>query len=269
MDMPQTCFRPKTGTRSGFTVVELAIAIVVVAILATIAIVSYDGVQKRTASVAVIDSLKKATDAVLIEEVRREAVPESIDGLFTPSADVELVYSSAPSGEFPRYEGLDAPQNGKLFANICSELVDDGLGQGLNDFGSNTIEYIQWCRAWDFHYFQINGWNGGFNISNPSLTEELLRDYFAEGIANHPDHPNYHATIGTFMNTLIARFKAQGGSFPVTFWQPWNGDPTLPPPSSSASSSGGFCIIARSTKYGDVSYVATMNNPEPREGAEC
>ena len=45
--------------RIGFTVVELSIVIVVIAILATITIVSYNGVQRRAQVASVMDGLNK------------------------------------------------------------------------------------------------------------------------------------------------------------------------------------------------------------------
>jgi prepilin-type N-terminal cleavage/methylation domain-containing protein len=45
--------------RLGFTVVELSIVIVVIAILATITIVSYNGVQRRAQIASVMDGLNK------------------------------------------------------------------------------------------------------------------------------------------------------------------------------------------------------------------
>ena len=45
--------------RMGFTIVELLIVVVVIAILASITVVSYNGIQERTRVAAISDGLKK------------------------------------------------------------------------------------------------------------------------------------------------------------------------------------------------------------------
>jgi len=49
-------------TKSGFTIVELLIVIVVIGILATIGVVSYNGAQNRARTAAAIDGADKASD---------------------------------------------------------------------------------------------------------------------------------------------------------------------------------------------------------------
>ena len=53
-------FLPKSRHRSGFTIVELLIVIVVIAILAAITIVAYNGIQDRARSSAAASSSSQA-----------------------------------------------------------------------------------------------------------------------------------------------------------------------------------------------------------------
>src|SRR5674476_1057592 len=51
-----TSISDQASSRRGFTIVELLIVIVVIAILAAITIVAYSGIQQRANNVAIIDS---------------------------------------------------------------------------------------------------------------------------------------------------------------------------------------------------------------------
>lgn len=54
----------KKAHHSGFTIVELLIVIVVIAILATISIVAYNGIQQRANNTAIIDAASKSLRVV-------------------------------------------------------------------------------------------------------------------------------------------------------------------------------------------------------------
>ncbi len=63
--------------RPGFTIVELLIVIVVVAILATISVVAYNGVQQRTDDAAVQSDVAALVKKIKLLEVDLGAVPPS------------------------------------------------------------------------------------------------------------------------------------------------------------------------------------------------
>jgi prepilin-type N-terminal cleavage/methylation domain-containing protein len=56
----------RLGSRSGFTIVELLIVVVVIAILAAITIVAYNGIQNRAKISAVTSSIESAVKAIEI-----------------------------------------------------------------------------------------------------------------------------------------------------------------------------------------------------------
>ncbi len=60
--------------RGGFTLVELLIVIVVIAILAAISVVAYNGIQQRSRAVTVVDTLAKIEKGFILE---RTAAGES------------------------------------------------------------------------------------------------------------------------------------------------------------------------------------------------
>lgn len=79
-------------TTSGFTIVELLIVIVVIAILATISIVAYNGIQDRAIASAVKADL--ATFAKKIELARVDSSDGGYPALPTPAMGIEVAKNS-------------------------------------------------------------------------------------------------------------------------------------------------------------------------------
>ena len=69
----------KSAQRRGFTIVELLIVIVVVAILAAISVVAYNGIQERARTTAVNSDLATIQKAMLLYRADRGALPLSAD----------------------------------------------------------------------------------------------------------------------------------------------------------------------------------------------
>lgn len=65
-------------TTSGFTIVELLIVIVVIAILATISIVAYNGVQNRANDSAIQSDLKNFAKLIEVQKVDLGTYPSSL-----------------------------------------------------------------------------------------------------------------------------------------------------------------------------------------------
>lgn len=66
--------------RTGFTIVELLIVIVVIAILATISVVAYKGVQSRARDALRIDKVTKLARALELYKVDKGYYPPIKDG---------------------------------------------------------------------------------------------------------------------------------------------------------------------------------------------
>lgn len=73
-----TNYRSRKGTSSGFTIVELLIVIVVIAILAAITIVAFNGVQVRAKEAAVISAVRNASGKVQEYEITNGSYPTSL-----------------------------------------------------------------------------------------------------------------------------------------------------------------------------------------------
>lgn len=66
-----------TNVRQGFTIVELLIVIVVIAILASISLVAYNGIQQRAMETRVQADLTNATKQLQLYAVQKGALPSA------------------------------------------------------------------------------------------------------------------------------------------------------------------------------------------------
>lgn len=85
--------------KNGFTIVELLIVIVVIAILATITLVSYNGIVGRAKSVAISNSLRNASDMMeiaLANNPSQTTLPSTVKA----DNDVVLSLANSPAGEY-------------------------------------------------------------------------------------------------------------------------------------------------------------------------
>lgn len=84
--------------QSGFTIVELLIVIVVIAILATISIVAYTGIQDRARASAASTAASQAARKVAIFYAQEARLPADLDEAgFSDSEQDKLEYSSNPA----------------------------------------------------------------------------------------------------------------------------------------------------------------------------
>lgn len=96
--MLMTQLRMQVGTkagREGFTIVELLIVVVVIAILATITIVAYNGLQKRAQTSAVATALNQASKKVKLYQVDNSAYPTSLSAIGITDDAVAYQYTGA------------------------------------------------------------------------------------------------------------------------------------------------------------------------------
>lgn len=124
---------------TGFTIVEILIAITVIAILSTLVVVGYNGVQRRAVVVTLQNDLVKARETVEIAHIQSRATPSTVPDEFNPSAGVMVTMGSQA---LPVYSGLNPVQNGVLFHSICGDLVAEGFGRGINRGGQEELSLI-------------------------------------------------------------------------------------------------------------------------------
>ena len=112
----------KYAKQNGFTIIELVIVVVVIAILTAVISVGFRGVQHNAANSVTMDAARKASDAVWTSLVLNPGQPVAIPADFKASEDIQVTLT-ALSGE--HYSGLSPIQNGVLFYTICTELIAD------------------------------------------------------------------------------------------------------------------------------------------------
>lgn len=237
----------------GFTIVELLIVVVVIAILATIGIVSYNGMQRRGVEATLHSDLQQGRDELELLRLDTGEYPATLPDTIKPSPEVNM---QLVTNTLPHYSGLTPVQNGVLYQTVCSGLIGEGYGRGTNNGGA-TEQYVTACNVYGYGAMQINGWNA--NSFNVSIGNTTVRSWYNANISYDSYRPNHKADVLAFADELTTRFQAMGGTFPVTsFWDPWanpgNGGvmkQELPEP-DGAGGGETYCLQATSTRFNDV-----------------
>jgi len=92
-----TFIRPSTKERRGFTIVELLIVIVVIAILTTVTIVGYNGIQQRTRDAARDVAVQSIRDSLQLYWTENGHYPNACGVLNTGCGISNLKSSLTPS----------------------------------------------------------------------------------------------------------------------------------------------------------------------------
>ncbi len=92
------CGKMRASTKRGFTIVELLIAIVVIAILAAITIVAFSGIQQRTRNTAKLATVQQAVKLIRLYKAENEEYPRSVGGAWCLTQDNACTgYDGTPS----------------------------------------------------------------------------------------------------------------------------------------------------------------------------
>lgn len=228
-----------------FTIVELIIIIIVLGVLATVAVIGYNGVQKSARSKAAQSDLTNLASEMQRSFQSTGAYPTTIPTSVKSSDKITLTLQR--SGLFPFYTGLSNVQNGTLFAQICSDLLAEGVGKGT-DQGGTVRDYISGCGNWNDDSMQVTGWDT--RTWPTPVTEAQIRDYAADYTVSNAFHKTaQEAAVKAFYVQLSDRLIAQGGGFPITsFWDYWatpvNGGVMPQPLSATPQKRAYYCASA-------------------------
>lgn len=231
---------------SGFTVVELIVVIVVVALVATIGVYAYNSVRKTAVVRSAQSDLQRLATEMQRSYQSLKTYPTTIPTTVKAS-DSKVTLSMVRSGTQTTYSGLNAVQNGILLSQTCNDLLAEGVGRGV-DQGGNTNNYISSCDNWVAASAQITGWET--RVWNVPVTSQQFTDYAAAYTVSGAYHKQAQETaVKNFYNQLNSRFLAQGGTYPITsFWDYWansgNGGVMHQPIAGNGTSAPFYCAQA-------------------------
>jgi prepilin-type N-terminal cleavage/methylation domain-containing protein len=245
---------------SGFTVIELIIVIVIIGILAAISIIAYSGVQKTAADKAMKSDLQQVSAEMQRAELTNNGVyPTTLPSTIKASPHISLALKS--SGTINYYSGgLTAVQNGVLMAQICQDLINEGVGKGVNG-GGTTVAFITGCGNWVHNSMQITGWDS--QVYSTPLTDTTLLNYSNNFTTNDTYNKDEERVIKNFYNQLVWRQTQEGGSYPITsFWDSWatpqnDGVPIQALPTGQKKAT--YCVEATHDTYSDLRWHMTQD----------
>lgn len=138
---------------SGFTIVELLIVIVVIAILATIGIVAYNGIQNRARESLLKSALANAGKWMHSQNALNGSYPTSLSG-FQGQSGVALSLSSTANGFCINGEMLSGSplafrneSNSGIQEGFCSGAVISGSESGIKP---NLVTNTDFSSGWAF-----------------------------------------------------------------------------------------------------------------------
>ena len=169
--------------KNGFTIVELLIVIVVIAILAAITILAYNGIQNRASDAAVQNDITSLMKKVQLDQVDRGSYIPGGGGFQTAfgNSGAWPGMSFAPSktsyatntANFVYCTGYKAGVNAFVIAARSKSGINFGYNSQTGNFNQTTSYPIAICQAgWDtspnpsFSYGYNNAtdtWNGWIN----------------------------------------------------------------------------------------------------------
>lgn len=125
----------KKRKRSGFTIVELLVVIVVIGVLAAITIVAYNGIQERAQSASVISRAEAYIKGLKIWEAELGSYPDTFSCIAPSSYSTctvaywgaNIPVSSSFMNSLATYSGVSSPQLGKYTVDVAAP-VDSPAG---------------------------------------------------------------------------------------------------------------------------------------------
>ena len=118
------------NNKSGFTIVELLIVIVVIAILAAITIVAYNGIQERAVRTTMMSDLRQSSTSFEMTRTETSTYPATMVAGAKTSNDIVLQATNTGSNETfsdifdIESEFSDLSKSNDLFKNISKDSLE-------------------------------------------------------------------------------------------------------------------------------------------------
>ncbi len=164
----------------GFTIVELLIVIVVIAILAAISVVAYNGVQNRTNDAAIQSDLSNFAKKIRLAEADTGIIPVAgairTAGVSTGNATAFSGFTYSPSKAAYATNTLNlfycsGVSGGTLLFNIAARSKS-GIAYryrsniGLESMGNTGVNEVNSCVGLDDGYSWAYGYNSSTSVWN-------------------------------------------------------------------------------------------------------
>jgi len=165
--------------QKGFTIVELLIVVVVIAILAAITIVAYNGIQNRAKQSAAQSAVAQASKKIMAYAIQNGDLypPDLVTAGITNTTGLEYSYNNSVT---PKTYGVTAT-NGKFSYYISSTSPQPSVG-GYPGHGVNGVAAITNLIPNPSFEGGTTGWTASSNITlSPQVTGGLYGDRFHRG----------------------------------------------------------------------------------------
>ncbi len=207
--MQQSVGTPNTSR--GFTLVELLIVVVVIAILAAITVVAYNGVQARAQQARLSSETQSLQQKLELYNVDNMVYPQSITDCPTPSA-ADLCLNPS-SGETYRYAAFTptSPAVAGYVLNTAYELTILGSSQFLyssNAERSSTNEFLQYMDMGPLiDQYGLVKYQISFDIKSANTsTQSTVQVYFQNGSTARYGGLSAHVPVTTSYTHQVLTF---------------------------------------------------------------
>lgn len=223
----------------GFTLIEIAVVIVIIVVLTTVGFIAYKGIEQRAIDNTMLSDLEQASmivegyalknggtfpnDAYLQQNIRS-----------SPDIHVSIIVkggTSTPTApETPHYVNLSPVQNAVLFHKMCTDLSQverpdaPGLkyGQG-RDAGNNVVTYMwgpNFCNVYNKDNIQFNSsWSAAGGQLNAPVTAASIQNHINNVTFSDSYFPDFVHVVKQYYQTVYDQFLDQGGTLPIaSFW---------------------------------------------------
>lgn len=227
----------------GFTLVEILITVVVLAILASIAIVSYTPFQVRSARAATQAEIEQARSKLELYNGLERDYPPNFAGIdySAPTSVVMTLYNNAP--QIRVFNSLTADQNAQLFLNACNANMP---------ITSGSTTYSTSCAFAGINIHVKGQVSSNIVYHGPTVDEsEVVLDC--------------GSVCDAAIAKIISEFKAQGGHFPITVPKKQVSLPNTWTNEAYGKATK-YCLEGRYTLFNDVVYHVVSGSTNIVEG---
>jgi prepilin-type N-terminal cleavage/methylation domain-containing protein len=198
-------------TTGGFTIVELLVVIVVIAILAAITIVAYNGIQNRAQMAGVQADMNNAMKSVEVYKATNDAYPASITDCPTPaSSNICVKPSGSNTYTYRAFSGSGSGYAGNALTPTY-ELTSFGTSQFLYSSPAELAgpsEFLQYTDlAPIINKYGLVSYKLTFDIKSANIaSQNTVLVYMQNGSGAKYEGPDVNVPVTTSYSTQTITF---------------------------------------------------------------